>query len=444
MTRWSDIAWRQIRSRPPVTAHHAGSGPDPADGDINVSGRRLAELTAAKTVTNTAMRWIPFFLPTLATAMAASTGEMTAALGVGEMAGLSTLLIGGMLDRGRELNLIVAGLGLTTAGSLLATSGSYPVFALAYVIIILGVSVCTVSGHAYLSRRVRYRRRARYIGTFETSWALGLLLGAPLAAVLIAEVGWRGPFLAVAGTAVVMAAVLVRSHEHSVPFLEPAPETTAPASSINEVATGDTAPGRLGHSGLSDAETSAMFGLSTGAWLTIAASTAIAICGLTTVVIAGTWMDESLGVSTGGVGAVAIAFGLAELTASSASAAVADRVGPQRATRWALATVVVGLMVMTRAGSSLPVGAGGLFLFFVGFEFSIVTSFSIVSEAMPSARGRVLAVNNATGTVMRGLGVTASGLLYERFGVSGPAAVSITAALLAVVLLLLVERRIRP
>ncbi len=96
---------------------------------------------------------------------------------------------------------------------------------------------------------------------------------------------------------------------------------------------------------------------------------------------------------------------------------------------------MVGLFVMTRAGSSLPIGAAGLFLFFVGFEFSIVTSFSFVSEAMPAARGRVLAVNNAVGTLFRGLGISVSGVLYERWGIDGPVALSLSTAVLAALLL---------
>ena len=65
----------------------------------NVTNAQLATLTASKTVTNFGVRWVPFFLPTLAAAFTASTGQMTAVLGIAEMTGLSTLLIAGHLDR---------------------------------------------------------------------------------------------------------------------------------------------------------------------------------------------------------------------------------------------------------------------------------------------------------------------------------------------------------
>ncbi len=300
-------------------------------------------------------------------------------------------------------------MALTAAGSLLALVGSFGAFAVAYFGIMLGVSFVTVGGHTYLSRRVRYARRARAIGLFETSWALALLIGAPTAALLIGWFGWRGPFVFFAFASAVMLAVLFMARDDSVVLDDVHDATASPR-------------------------------ITPSAWLLIGSSAAIAITGLTTVVIAGTWLDEVLGVSTGGVGLVAMAFGGAELMASSSSAAVADRAGPRRATQVALVVTLIGLLVMTRAGTSLLVGALGLFLFFIGFEFSIVTSFSFVSEALPAARGRVLAVNNAVGTLLRGVGVAMSGVLYERFGVNGPVTLSATTAVTAFLLLAVAGR----
>lgn len=376
-----------------------------------IDGARLLRLVGAKTVTNIGSRWVPFFLPTLGTAFSASTRQMTVALGFGEMAGLVTLAVGRHLDRGRERVVIIGAVALTAVGALLALTGRYGAFAVAYFVTLLGVALCTVGGHTYLSRRVAYARRARVIGVFETSWALSLLVGAPVAAILISWFGWRAPFLAVATAAVVMVLVLAREGADTTPLLD-------------------------GSDGPADRRR-----LDGNAWTAIVASAAIAVTGLTTIVIAGTWLDDALGVSTGGVGLVAMAFGAAELSASSMSAAVADRVGPGRATRLALTVALVGLLIMTRADGSLPIGAAGLFLFFVGFEFAIVTSFAIVSEAMPAAKGRVLATNTAVGTLFRGAGVTASGTLYENFGITGPATVSVIGAILAITLLAVIDRR---
>ena len=71
--------------------------------------------------------------------------------------------------------------------------------------LVLGVSNLTVAGQAWISHRVDYRWRARSIGLFETSWAVALLLGAPVIAVLINHFGWRGPFVAISVAAVAAA-----------------------------------------------------------------------------------------------------------------------------------------------------------------------------------------------------------------------------------------------
>ncbi len=379
-------------------------------GAVRVGRDELARLTGAKLVANVGARWVPFFLPTLTTAFSATTRQLTVVLGVAELAGLAALPAGRQLDRGRERPTIVLALGLTAVGAALALTGRFAAFAVGTVLTILGVALCTVAGHTYLSRRVAFHRRARVLALFETSWALSLLIGAPVAAVLITLVGWRGPYVAIGVAAVVLMVVVARGR--SVTPLLPDVDGAAPG-------------GRLGPT----------------AWIAIAASSAIGVTGLTTIVIAGTWLDEDLGVSTGGVGLVAMAFGVAELAASSTSAAVADRVGPNRATRLALVITIVGLVVMTRAGGSLPVGASGLALFFLGFEFAIVTSFALVSEAVPGARGRVLATNVAVGTVLRGLGVMASGGLYDAAGIAGPAGLAMVSGVVAIVLLSVLARR---
>ena len=377
---------------------------------MDISRSQLAWLTAGKTVVSTAVRWLPFFLPTLAIAFATTTSQLTVVLGFGEMAGLSTLLIGRHLDAGRERWIMVGALGLITVASLLALVGDLWVFAVAYVVLIIGMSAYTVAGHTYFSRRIPYQRRARTIGTFETSWALSLLLGAPLAALAISWFGWRAPFAILSGLAVVMAVILWRRVDNSEVM-----------SDAKEPAAGQR--------------------LNANAWILIAASACTATTGLTTIVIVGTWLSDELGVSTGGIGLIVMAFGAAELTASTSSAAIADRAGPMRSTRVALVIAIVGLIVMTQAMASLAIGAIGLFLFFLGFEFAIVTSFSIVSEAMPAARGRTLATNNAVSTVARGCGIVASGVLYEQFGIKGPAAISITTAVIGLMLLSIGLRR---
>jgi predicted MFS family arabinose efflux permease len=379
-------------------------------------GPTLARLVAAKTVANTALRWLPLFLPTLEPAFSATTTQLTTVLGAGELAGLSTVASGSRLDRGRERLVLLVSLGLLTASSLIALIGTLASFAVSFFVLVLAVSNYTVAGQAWISHRVAYGRRARMLGLYETSWAFALLVGAPLAAVLINLFGWRGPFvvLAVASAA---ATLLVAS---SLPRWVPEVVIEGidhPAPVVSRAAITPTA------------------------WLVMVGSATTAMAGLAVFVISGSWLDDAFGVPTGGIGAVAVAFGAVELVSSLTSAGLADRVGKLRSTLAGLVLLLAGLAIMVSADARLAVGVVGILTFLLGFEFAFVTSLSLVSESMPDARGTTLAVSNAVGTIARAVGAVASGWLYSSHGIGGTATLSAACAVMAIASLVLSRRR---
>jgi MFS transporter, DHA1 family, inner membrane transport protein len=386
------------------------------DARRGVDGATLARLTAAKTVTNIALRWIPPFLPTLERAFGATTTQLTTVIGVGEVAGLSTVFAGRHLDRGRERVVMIGALGLVGASAVLALVGSLTAFAISFFVLVLGVANLTVAGQAWISHRVDYRWRARSIGLYETSWAVALLAGAPIVAVLINAFGWRGPFVAVA-IACMLAAVLVA-------------RTLPPHEPVVRVVPVDVVPG----------VPSRPASITARAWLVMVASATTAMAGLSVFVVSGSWLDDAFGVSTGGIGAVAMLFGATELVSSLGSAAFADRLGKLRTTLGGLAMLLAGLTVMVMADDRIWMGIGGLIVFLFGFELAFVVSLSLVSESMPDARGSTLAVGNAVGTVARAGGAVLSGWLYGIHGIGGTAGLSAAATAVAVGSLLLSRR----
>ena len=382
-------------------------------------GPTLARLVAAKTVANTALRWLPLFLPTLEPAFSATTTQLTTVLGAGELAGLSTVASGPRLDRGRERLVLVASLGLLTASALIALVGTLASFAVSFFVLVLAVSNYTVAGQAWISHRVAYRQRARMLGLYETSWALALLVGAPIIAVLINVFGWRGPFVvlavASAGAMFMVAASLPRwVPEVVIEDLDPATPVVRRAA------------------------------ITPTAWLVMVGSATTAMAGLGVFVVSGSWLDDAFGVPTGGIGAVAIAFGAVELVSSLTSAWLADRIGKLRSTLAGLVLLLAGLAIMVSADARLAVGVIGILTFLLGFEFAFVTSLSLVSESMPDARGTTLAVSNAVGTIARAAGAVSSGWLYASHGIGGTAALSAICAVGAIGCLLLSRRPVSP
>lgn len=371
----------------------------------------LAALTGGKVVSNTALRWVGPFLPTLERAFGTTTGTLTGVIGVAELGGLTTLATGPSLDRGRERRVYLLGLAAVAVSSLIALGGSVTTFAVSFTLLVVGVGNLTVAGHAWIGHRVPYAARSRAIGVFETSWAISLLVGAPILALLIEWFGWRGPYVALAAGSAI-AILVVRA------MVSPAP----PARPV--LATPDE-----------------RVRLPRTAWPPILASALTAGAGIGLFVVSGAWLDDSHGVSTGGLGLVAAGFGAVELISSSSVAAYADRVGARRSVMLGLVVLGGGIVLMAFSGPSRALAVSGLIVFLAGFEYGFVSSLTLVTEAAPLARGRVIGLSNAFGTLARSGAVIASGQLYEAFGIGGSLTMSASAAAGAFVLTILTRSR---
>ena len=371
--------------------------------------RELAALTASKSISNLALRWITAFLPTLERAFSTTTGTLTGILGLAELGGLSTTLVGRTLDRGRHRLIFVGSLLLITASSVIALGGSIATFSIAMVFLLVGVSNLTVAGIAYIGERVSYSSRGRAIGTFETSWALSLLLGAPILAFLIDRYGWRAAYVALALLNGLAAVAIFRSM--------PAPQIAG-----------------------TTAKTSLFGGLPRSAWPPLIASAAVAGAGMSIFVVMGAWLSDDYGLSVAGLGAIATGIGAAELASSSAVAVVADRIGIRRSVGIGGLLLGLGLVVIALSNDSVIIALIGLIVLVIGFEYGFVSSLSLMSEAAPQARGTAIAVGNAIATITRASLIVISGQCYERFGILGSATVS-TAALCAAAAALIADRR---
>jgi DHA1 family inner membrane transport protein len=366
------------------------------------AGVQLGVLTGTKVVANTAMRWVGPFLPTLERAFGVSTSTLTSVMGVAELGGLTTVVTGHALDRGHRRRTFLAGLALVGIASSIALIGSIISFAIGFALVVIGVGNLTVAGHAWISDRVPYRARGRALGTFETAWALSLLLGATGIAALIDAFGWRGPFVAIAlATVVAFVAVLAFvSPDRTTTRTEAQPAGPIPAS----------------------------------AWTTLAGTALIAASGISVFVVSGAWLEDRHDVSTAGLGLVATGFGASELVASLSAAAFSDRIGLRRSVLIGLGGLALGLAIAAGSGQSKFIAITGLIVFLTGFEFAFVTSLSLVTEAAPLARGRAIGVGNAIGTIARSAAVLGSGLLYDGVGIGGSFVLSVAAAGLAAVL----------
>jgi hypothetical protein len=70
-------------------------------------------------------------------------------------------------------------------------------------------------------------------------------------------------------------------------------------------------------------------------------------------------------------------------------------------------------------------------VFLAGFEYGLVSSLTMVTEAAPDGRGRAIGLASMLATLSRAAAVVAAGQLYEAYGMTGPMTLSAIAGGLA-------------
>ncbi|MDM8529344.1 hypothetical protein QUF58_14210, partial [Anaerolineales bacterium HSG24] len=130
-------------------------------------------------------------------------------------------------------------------------------------------------------------------------------------------------------------------------------------------------------------------------------------------VIYALWLSQQFDL---GITAIALAtpvIGLAELIGETLTATIADRIGLSRALMGAgiLTTISYGLLPII--GQTTNGALIALFVTFLLFEFTIVTSFSVATELLPTARATLLSAYVAAGGSGRVIGSLLAILLWS-------------------------------
>jgi len=362
----------------------------------------LAYLSGLRLIINTAARFVSFFLPAIARGLGISLERAGDLISLRWAAGLPTPFLVAAFSRGRpRRNLIVLGLGLFAVGSLVTAATSVYVGAVVG-FIMMGVAkpLFDVSAQAYLSDRVAYERRARYLGIFELTWAGGLLVGAPLAGWAIGVAGWQTPFWLFGALIGLGALGFARMLDRD---------------------TGDVhgSEGRL----RLDRPSAAI--LVTAAMYATAAELMF--------VVLGAWLEDSFGLSLIAAGGVAVFIGLAELSGEATMVAFADRIGKRRSVLTGILIAAAGFAAFAVTFESLVPGVAAAMVAYFGFELAIVSGIPYASEIHPHARARFLAWMVVAWSVGRTLGSAFGPRLFTGPGLATAALVAAALNLAAAV-----------
>lgn len=363
----------------------------------------LAYLSAERFVMNTAYRFVYPFLPVIARGLGVPLEQAALLISARHFAGLATPAVTRAVGQ-RPRRLIATGLVLFIVGSTVTVlTNAYVGALLGFALIGIAKPVFDVSSQAYVSARVPYSNRARYLSVFEFTWAGALLIGAPATGWLISRTSWSAPFVVFAVLTGFSLLLLTR-------FVDADPQLGAPTG----VATPITSSGR--------------------AFLLVAGFFALASEMI--IVVFGAWMEDSFGLSLVALGGVAFVIGASELAGEGATFAFTDRLGKRRAVLVGLGISAVGFALLVPAQNTMGIGLAVLGLALFGFEFTIVSSIPLASELMPHSRARYLAWMVVSMSLARGVGAAVGPILFDSFGLAGPAAAAVAADLIAAAVLI--------
>lgn len=340
---------------------------------------------------NISLRMVYPFLSVFARGLGVDLAGISRVLSLRSLGGICAPLLAPVADRyGRKTGMLL-GAFLFLAGSLLMIFWpGYTTFIISMMITMLGTFIYHPSMQAYLSDQIPYVRRGKVLAIVETSWALSFIFGMPFIAFVIDRMDWIAPFYVLSALGLISVILLV--------FGLPRIST----SRLN------------GHSNLGKDlrlvlnSRTAVAALLMG-MIFSAANEIVAI-------VFGFWLEGSFGLKIGALGLASVVIGIAEFSGESLTAGLVDRLGKKRAILIGLVLNSVFAILLPWIGKTLPGAMIGLFLFYITFEFTLVSSIPIISELMPSLRATLLGINMALYSVGRAFGDWLSPFLFN-FGI---------------------------
>ena len=342
--------------------------------------------TLTRVVLNTMHRMIYPFLAVFARGLGVDLAALGLAVTARSLLGSFGPFLAAVADsRGRKLGMLL-GIALFVSGTgIVAFWPTYPSFVLALVLAMLGKYVFDPSMQAYLGDRVPYQRRGRVLAITEYGWSLSFIFGIPLVGFLIARGGWMAPFplFALLGSVSFLVLLWMLPRDP-----DPDPDQPKFLANLRTVLT----------------FTPALLGLS----VNIMMSSANEVINL----VFGVWMEDTFGLKIAALGLAAAVIGFSELGGETLSAGLTDRLGKTTAVAIGLILNSLAALLLPILGTTIPGALVGLFLFYIAFEFSIVSAIPLMTEILPEARATLMAANVASHSLGRALGALLAAALY--------------------------------
>jgi predicted MFS family arabinose efflux permease len=371
---------------------------------------KIVVVVICRLVLNTARRFAYPFAPVLSRRLGVPLTSITSLIAVNWATSLLGIFFGPLADRFGYRKMMVLGLAMLAVG--MFAGGFFPLYGVILITLFLaglGKIVFDPAVQAYVSERVPYKRRATAIGFLEISWAGSTLLGIPLIALLIDKVGWRSPFFAMGaiGCAGIIALIVL------FPPDEPSmskPHRSLPLKKVLPTIVQDKATlGALAYVFFFSGAIDNLF------------------------VVYGAWLEKAFSVSIVALGMATGVIGVAELVGEILVVAVSDRFGLKRVVMIGVTICIFTYGLFPFASQSLMPALAGLFIHFLIFEFTIISSLALCTELQPEMRATVVAGFFAAAGLGRIFGALIGGPIWLAGGIVATGLVSAGATALALI-----------
>ena len=371
---------------------------------------KILVVVICRLVLNTARRFAYPFAPVLSRGLGVPLTSITSLIAVNWATSLLGIFFGPLADRFGYGKMMVLGLILLAVG--MFAGGIFPLYGVILITLFLaGLGKCVFDPavQAYVSERVPYHRRATAIGFLEISWAGSTLLGIPLIALLIDKMGWRSPFFAMGafGISGIIALIVLfpldgasmsKSHQ------------SLSVKKILPIFIQDRAlQGALAYIFFFSAAIDNLF------------------------VVYGAWLENAFNVSIVALGIATSVIGVAELMGEILVATISDRIGLKRVVLTGITICIFTYALLPVVGRWLLPALAGLFIHFLVFEFTIISSLALCTELKPEMRATAIAGFFAAAGLGRIFGALIGGPIWLAGGIGATGLVSAAISILSLV-----------
>jgi predicted MFS family arabinose efflux permease len=335
---------------------------------------------------NTAYRMIYPFLAVFARGLGVEISVISGLVANRALIGITYPFLFPFIEtRGRKFGMLL-GLSLfILAMGMVALYPSLVTLGIALVLGLLGKAIFDPSLTSYVADHIAYEKRGTAIGILEFAWSLAFIAGVPAVAWIIARSSWSAPFWLLGLLGLVALGFLVVTLRDS-------------AKPIRHV------DGIFGN-------VKAIF-ITPIVLITFSIGMMVTAANEVVNLMFGVWLEDAFQLEIAALAGASAIIGLSELGGEGLVTLFVDRIGKVRAAGYGIVANCLAAVILPIIGRLETGALIGLFLFYITFEFTIVSIIPLLTEVMPSARATTLSFAGAGHSIGRATGALLAPTLY--------------------------------